>query len=190
MPDTVFLGRKAEIEELQALQERKSASLVVVQGRRRVGKSTLIEEFAKTQTFYEFIGLAPDKDMTAQMQRDEFARQLSEQFGLPKFIMQDWGDLFTLLYKQVNKGRVIILLDEISWMGSLDPTFLGKLKTAWDTQFKRNAKLMLILCGSVSSWIEKNIISSTLFLGRPALYLKLNELSLTESNQFWGKYYQ
>ena len=47
---------------------------------------------------------------------------------------------------------------------------------------------MLILCGSVSSWIEKNIISSTLFLGRPSLYMTLKDLSLPECNQFWGKY--
>jgi len=183
-----FVGRKAELRELKQIQQRQSASLVVVQGRRRIGKSRLIEEFAKQQKFYCFTGLAPTEDTTRQMQLDEFARQLSEQFSLPKFLMEDWGDLFTMLYKQVAKNRVVILLDEISWMGSLDPTFLAKLKNAWDTQFKKNSKLMLVLCGSVSSWIEKNIVSSTLFLGRPSLYLNLQPLSLSECTQFWGKY--
>jgi hypothetical protein len=73
-------------------------------------------------------------------------------------------------------------------MGSLDSGFLGKLKTAWDTQFKKNPELMLVLCGSVSSWIEKNIISNTLFLGRPSLYINLPPLSLSECNEFWGKH--
>ena len=54
-----------------------------------------------------------------------------------------------------------ILFDEISWMGSKDPHFLGKLKNAWDQHFKKNPNLILILCGSASSWIEKNILSST-----------------------------
>jgi uncharacterized protein len=63
--------------------------------------------------------------------------------------MSDWGDVFTFLSKYTNKRKVAILLDEISWMGSLDATFLGKLKNAWDTQFKKNPKLTLVLCGSV-----------------------------------------
>lgn len=184
----LFIGREPEIKELKQLQKKNAASMVIIQGRRRIGKSRLIEEFAKDQNFYSFAGLAPSKETTAQMQRDEFARQFSEQLSLPKFIMQDWGDLFTLLAKYTAKGKIVILLDEISWMGSLDPTFLGKLKNAWDTQFKKNSKLMLVLCGSVSSWIEKNIIGNTLFLGRPSLYIKLQELLLPECNQFWGKY--
>jgi AAA+ ATPase superfamily predicted ATPase len=184
----LFIGRKTEIQELTDLQHKKTANLVIVQGRRRIGKSRLIEEFAKNQNFYSIAGIAPTKETTAQMQRDEFARQLSEQLQIPKFNMNDWGDLFTYVAKHTEKGKVVILLDEISWMGSLDPTFLGKLKNAWDTQFHQNPKLMLVLCGSVSSWIEKNIISSTLFLGRPSLYIKLPELSVTECNEFWGTY--
>ena len=183
-----FVGREAEIKELTELQQKNVASLVVIQGRRRIGKSRLIEEFAKNQKFYSIAGIAPTKETTEQMQRDEFARQLSEQFGIPKFSMDDWGGLFTLLAQHTEKGRMVILLDEISWMGSLDPTFLGKLKNAWDTQLKKNPKLMLVLCGSVSSWIEKNIVSSTLFLGRPSLYINLPELSVTDCDEFWGKY--
>ena len=185
---TPFVGRNAEIQELTDLQHKNSANLVVVQGRRRVGKSRLIEEFAKKQKFYSIAGIAPTKETKAQMQREEFARQLSEQLQIPKFNMDDWGDLFTFLAKNTEKGKVVILLDEISWMGSLDSTFLGKLKNAWDTQFKKNPKLMLVLCGSVSSWIEKNIISNTLFLGRPSLYMRLPELSVAECNEFWGTY--
>jgi AAA+ ATPase superfamily predicted ATPase len=183
-----FVGRASEIRELRDLQEKNTAHLVIVQGRRRIGKSTLIEEFAKNQKFYSIAGLFPTKETTEQMQRDEFARNLSEQLNIPKFSMSDWGDLFSLLANYTKKGRVVILLDEISWMGSLDPTFLAKLKNAWDLQFKKNPKLMLVLCGSVSSWIQKNIISNTLFLGRPSLYINLLELSLSESNEFFGKY--
>ncbi len=185
---THFVGREAEIKELKELQENNIANLVIIQGRRRIGKSRLIEEFAKGQKFYCMVGIFPSKDTTAQMQRDEFARQLSEQLGIPKFSMDDWGNLFTLLAQYTLKGRVVILFDEISWMGSLDPSFLGKLKNAWDLQFKKNPNLILVLCGSVSSWIEENIISSTLFLGRPTRYIKLNELFLRDCDEFWGRY--
>lgn len=183
-----FIGRKAELRELIDLNSNNVANLVVVQGRRRIGKSRLIEEFAKGQRFISIAGIAPTRETTEQMQRDEFARQLCKSLEIPKFSMSDWGDLFSFLAKNTQKGKVIILLDEISWMGSLDPNFLGKLKNAWDHEFKKNSKLILVLCGSVSSWIEKNIVSNTLFLGRPSLYMKLPELSITECDEFWGKY--
>ena len=71
-------------------------------------------------------------------------------------------------------------------MGSKDPTFLGKLKTAWDLYFKNNPQLVLILCGSISSWIEENILSSTGFMGRISLDIILEELPLYECNEFWN----
>ncbi len=184
----IFVGRKPELAELTQLQARNVASMVIIQGRRRVGKSRLIEEFAKGQRFFEIIGLAPSEDITDQMQKDEFARQVCEKLHLPSFTMQDWGDLFTFLWEHSKTGQVVILLDEISWMGSLDPSFLPKLKNAWDKQFSKNPNLMLVLCGSVSSWIEHNIINDTLFLGRPSLFIKLKDLTLPECNQFFGNH--
>ncbi len=64
--------------------------------------------------------------------------------------------------------------------------FLGKLKTAWDLYFKNNPQLILILCGSISSWIEENILSSTGFMGRISLDMILEELPLYECNEFWN----
>ncbi len=183
MDTNTFIGRRDYLEKLKKLSRKKTASLVVVRGRRRIGKSRLIEEFAKKSRFHLFTGLAPTPQTTAQSQREEFARQLEQQVGIRGLKAIDWGDLFSLLATQTSKGRVIILLDEISWMGSLDPNFLGKLKIAWDLQFSKNPKLILILCGSVSSWIEKNIISSTGFFGRISQKIHLEELSLSSCSQ-------
>lgn len=178
-----FVGRKTELEDLELLLRKKSASLVVIQGRRRIGKSRLVEQFGKNKPFYSFIGYPPKPETTAQSQRDGFAKQLQDAFNLPGIQSDDWTTLFTWLAKQVEKERAVVLLDEISWMGSLDPDFLGKLKTAWDVHFKKNSKLVLILCGSVSAWIEKNILSDTGFMGRTSLTLNLKELSLNESSR-------
>jgi len=98
----------------------------------------------------------------------------------------DWGDLFWHLSQHAQKGKTVLVLDEISWMGSKDPTFVAKLKTAWDLYFKNNPQLVLILCGSISSWIEKNILSSTGFMGRISLDIILEELPLYECNEFWN----
>jgi AAA+ ATPase superfamily predicted ATPase len=177
-----FVGRREELNDLKQLLQKKTASLVVIKGRRRIGKSRLVEEFAGNKNFYCFSALPPTEATTDQSQRDEFARQLGEQFKIPGLKSEDWGSLFTLLANYTQKGTAIILLDEISWMGSKDSDFLGKLKIAWDIHFKKNPRLILILCGSVSSWIEKNIISSTGFLGRISHKITLDELSLNESN--------
>lgn len=70
-------------------------------------------------------------------------------------------------------------------MGGKDPTFLGKLKTAWDMYFSKNPNLIMALCGSISSWIEENILSSTGFVGRISIDLVLEELPLNICNAFW-----
>lgn len=184
---TKFVGRTEELNELKGLMRKSTASMVILKGRRRIGKSRLIEELAIGETFYVISGIPPTPETTIQSQLDEFSRQLAEQTGLPEVFADDWSKLFTLLAEATKKGRIIILLDEISWMGSKDPDFLGKLKNAWDLKFKKNPKLMLVICGSVSSWIEKNIVNSTGYLGRPSLYITLDELSLEECNQFWNK---
>ncbi|MDR3477633.1 MAG: ATP-binding protein [Gammaproteobacteria bacterium] len=182
-----FVGREPELKELRKFFNKKSSSLIVVKGRRRIGKSRLIEEFARDCEFYQFSGLPPTDKSTAQSQRDEFSRQLSEQTGLPELQSDDWSKLFYLLAEKVKKSRVVLLFDEISWMGSEDSDFLGKIKNAWDIKFKKNPNLIFVLCGSASYWIEENILSSTGFLGRVSYTLTLDELPLKACDQFWGK---
>lgn len=184
MTNTVFTGRQEELVSLNWLLRKKTASLVVVSGRRRIGKSRLIEEFAKNKLFFHLTGLLPTDKTTAETQRNEFAKQVAGCLDLPKYETQDWSELFSVLAKHTQKGRVIILLDEITWMGSKDPDFLGKLKNAWDLNFNKNPQLILCLCGSVSGWIEKNIISNTGFLGRISLKITLEEMLLEDCNQF------
>src|SRR5438445_4691550 len=111
-----FIGRKGDLELLENLIRKKSSSLAVVYGRRRVGKSRLIEEFAKKYRFVQLSGLPPTSKTTEQDQRNEFSRQLSRSLGLPDMQMDDWGDLFSMLARETKAGRVVIVLDEISWM--------------------------------------------------------------------------
>lgn len=182
----MFYGR---IEELRLLKEtisKPKANLIVITGRRRIGKSTLIKQLANEDLrFLEFSGLSPNKLTTKQNQLDEFIRQLKSQTNLPTFSMNDWGDVFELLAQIIDNKKTIIFFDEISWMASKEPTFLGKLKNAWDLYFRKK-NINLILCGSISTWIEKNILSSTGFFGRVSLEINLEPLPLHVCNDFWG----
>lgn len=183
MDEIKFIGREGELQKLNDLLTRKVASLVVIKGRRRIGKTRLIQEFASNQHYLEFAGLATVEGVTAQTQRDEFARLLNEQTTLPEMKTDDWAKLFALLGQCVQMGRYIILLDEITWMAQDDPTFLSKLKNAWELYFKKNPKLILILCSSISAWVEKNILSSTGYFGRIASKITLKELPLSYCNK-------
>jgi len=179
-----FIGREPEIARLKSLLSKKSASLIVVRGRRRIGKSRLLAEFGKEMKSFFFSGMPPIKKTNARLQREEFAGQM-ERMGLPDAKSDDWSNLFWFLSKYTQKGRVLVVFDEISWMGGKDPAFLGKLKTAWDMYFSKNPHLIMALCGSISSWIEENILSNTGFVGRITIDLVLEELPLSVCNAFW-----
>lgn len=182
MSESSFIGRKSELERLDSLYKKKTASLVVVKGRRRIGKSRLIAEFSQLSTcptFWSFAGLAPEGGITAQAQRDNFARQLAFILKTPPMTFLDWSDAFEHLSLHIKPGD-IILLDEISWMGADDSSFIPKLKAWWDMQTEH---ILLIFCGSVSTWIEKNILKSTAFFGRVNLTISLEPLSIAESTQ-------
>lgn len=183
--DMEFVGRKKELQVLTLLLKKKSASLVVIRGRRRVGKSRLIKEFTIGKKSWIFSGLPPVPGITKQRQLDAFSTQISQNLEMPKIQVSEWIEHFAFLGKQAKGQRIVIVLDEISWMGSEDPDFLGQLKTAWDLHFSENPELVLILCGSVSSWIEENILRSTGFVGRISVDMVLGELSIQESGEFW-----
>jgi AAA+ ATPase superfamily predicted ATPase len=89
----------------------------VVQGRRRIGKSRLIKEFAKQYRFLSFAGIVPTKNTTAQTEKDESAKQLSTNLNYQALKSSDWSDLFSTLARDTKDGRVVILFDEVSWMG-------------------------------------------------------------------------
>ncbi|HQS83932.1 MAG: hypothetical protein B7Y25_03435 [Alphaproteobacteria bacterium 16-39-46] len=175
-----FIGRKDELIRLKSVYDRKTPNLAVIKGRRRIGKSRLITEFADQQKqtrFFSFTGLAPQDGITAQMQRDHFGKQLAHSLKISPLTFQDWTDAFNYLSLCLKEGD-IVLFDEISWMGAKDPTFIPKLKAWWDVQ---KTRILLVLCGSVSTWIEDNIINSTAFFGRISLTLTLEALSIPES---------
>ena len=123
----LFIGREKELHTLEEYFSKGNSCFTVIKGRRRIGKSRLVEEFANHKLFYRFTGLPPEKNVTAQTQRDDFARRLRHYFpALPTLKAQEWAELFEILGRQTQKGKVVILLDEISWMSMKEPAFLGK----------------------------------------------------------------
>lgn len=185
----MFVGREEQLEQLESLWRKNVASLVTCRGRRRIGKSTLIEEFAKRSRvkFIKVEGLPPEEGVNGETQLKAFADQLSEQVGRDLVKPKDWFSAFALLNECISpKAKTVVLIDEISWMGKFDPTFTAELKFAWDNRFSKKSRLIVVLCGSVSSWINEKILKSKGFVGRPSLNLIIPELSINESQAFWS----
>lgn len=185
----MFVGRNWFLDDLSALWRKSTSSLVACRGRRRIGKSTLIERFAdKTaDAFLSFEGLPPRKGMTNRDQLDNFGTSLARQTNRPRHVLENWQDAFFWLNESIEDGkRTVVLLDEISWMGAFDPDFPGHLKNAWDKLFHRHDRLVVVVCGSVSAWIKRNILDNTGFAGRFSRDYILPELPLSVCPAFWG----
>jgi len=80
--ETPFYGREDELNRLAGLLKKKTSSLVVIKGRRRIGKSRLILEFSNGLKTFTFTGLPPTKNTTAQTQREYFVQQMERLLGL------------------------------------------------------------------------------------------------------------
>ncbi|HPI40663.1 MAG TPA: ATP-binding protein [Pseudobdellovibrionaceae bacterium] len=185
----MLLARESELKQLQDLWSKNTASLVALTGRRRIGKSTLVENFGKSAAkFIRFQGLAPGKKITEKVQLENFAEELQISCGGPLLNLRNWNEAFMALDKVLTEKKTVLLLDEISWLAKDSPAFVGKLKNAWDGYFKKHDKLIVILCGSVSSWIEENILQKTDFVGRISLHMHIKEIPLNQVSPFWKKH--
>lgn len=187
----MFFGRREYLDDLDALWRKRTSSLVACRGRRRIGKSTLFREFARRTAgaYLEFEGLPPrdGHPVSNAEQLAAFAAALARQTNSPILSLPNWYDAFFWLDRAIDDSRrTVILLDEISWMGADDPNFPGTLRTAWETYFHRHEKLIVVVCGSVSAWIKKNILGDTGFTGRFSRDYVLQELPLRDCAAFWG----
>ena len=185
----MFIGREDELNALEALWGRDSGVLVTCRGRRRIGKSTLIEEFAArtSDRFIAIEGLPPRKGVSDADQRRHFCEMVAEYAGRDYTPASTWSIAFAQLNEIIpNDARTVVLLDEISWLGGHCPDFPGYLKAAWDKRLRKHPNLILVLCGSVSTWIAENILDSTGFVGRDSLDLEIKELSLSDSVKMLG----
>ena len=148
----MFFGREDLLEQLSSLWNKRVSSLVTCRGRRRIGKSTLIEQFASRSKarFLKIEGVRPERKTTSGDELAAFAKQLSDQCGCERTPPLDWSDAFRRLDREIRSGqKTVVLLDEVSWLAHLADSFSSDLKIAWDNLLKKHDRLILVLCGSV-----------------------------------------
>lgn len=186
----MFFGRDRQIEQLESLWHKRVGSLVTCRGRRRIGKSTLIEQFAKRtgSRLIKIEGVRPKPKFANENELEAFAMQLSAQTGSDPTPPANWLNAFIRLNDKIRDDeKTVVLLDEISWLGYYDEMFADTLRIAWENYWKKHDRLIVVLCGSVSTWIKENVIDNSAYLGRRSLDLVVGELPLKECVRFWGE---
>lgn len=166
---------------------RNPLAVATITGRRRIGKSRLVTEHAGRmgRKLVKIEGRdAPHAGDAAQLAA--FAADLGSAVGTTGLGFESWNSAFNTLGTLAQGKEWIILLDEITWLARYSEECLAELKVFIDRHINGSGN-QLIICGSVSQWIEQQINESDLFVGRISRKLSLQPLTLAESAQFWSQ---
>ncbi|WED24000.1 ATP-binding protein [Vibrio sp. JC009] len=181
----MFAGRRNELKILNKTyaKEGERAKLIVYKGRRRVGKSTLIEFFMSKLGVkcFKIIGQPPAKVNRTATELSNFAQQLSEQFNIQKPAFADWDAALSMLGDLVSDGNCVLMIDEINWLGKTHDDITTVLFTVWESKLKHIKGFTLILTGSLAGWILENLSESTGWYGRINLDATLTPLPLQDA---------
>ena len=179
----MIVGRKREQQLLLSLLQSEEPQFCCVYGRRRVGKTYLVRETFHYQFAFQHTGVA----------RGTYRQQLSawrnslHQAGLEKCVLpQNWFDAFEMLkqlIEQMPAGKKVIYIDELPWMDTSKSNLISALELFWNgwASARASKDIVLIVCGSATSWITKKLLKNKGGLrGRLTAKLMLNPFSLAE----------
>ena len=162
-----IIGRERETEELLRLFNKRQAQLVALYGRRRVGKTYLVRELFKDRFAFYHTGVSPLELEEANLLEAQLAAFQSslveyggEETARPKSWMEAFGRLRALLQQQDKDKRLLVFIDEMPWMDTPRSGFITAFEHFWNGWGAGQDNLMLVVCGSATSWIRDNLINS------------------------------
>lgn len=190
-----IVGRKQEITELERLYHSPKAEFVVVTGRRRVGKTYLIRELFKDRMAFHHTGLSPyteegEEKVGLNEQLQHFFHTLKRYGHKGNAIPKNWLDAFFMLEQLIEAkddgSRQVVFIDEIPWMDTQNSRFLRAFESFVNGWALGRRNMMLIVCGSATSWIEDNFIKNQKGLyDRQTYELCLRPFTLHECEEFY-----
>ena len=192
-----IIGRNEECERLDECLESNSAQLIIVYGRRRVGKTFLINEYFNYEFAYKITGIY---NATKKLQIRNFMIELNNKSEKKYDIPNDWLDAFNNLKDYIetlpiNKKQVVFF-DEMPWLDTHKSGFLEAFEWFWNGYASTKNNLIFIVCGSATSWMDEKIANNKggLFNRQTCkLYLKPFKLYEVEEylqsrNIHWSRY--
>jgi AAA+ ATPase superfamily predicted ATPase len=182
-----FVGRKDEIKYITDAIKAEEASILVVYGRRRIGKTELIEHTLHNRNLLKLEGVEGG-DTEAQMYRVLY--QLSKAFNDPYIThmkFATWMELFDFIASKISKGKWTLYLEEVQWLAEYKNELISDLKYVWDNSLRHNPTLLLVLCGSSPSFMLNQVVYSKALYNRSMYEINLREFSLGEAEEYLGK---
>ena len=180
-----MIGRKEEIRRLNLAFESGESEFVAIYGRRRIGKTYLVNETFGSRISFRHAGV---KNGTRKEQLEQFRFSLRRQghWDCPK--LRNWMEAFfelECLLERMPEGRKIVFLDEMPWMDTVRSGFLIALEGFWNGWASARKDILLIACGSATSWIVKNILRNKDGLhNRVRTRIKMFPFTLGECEQY------
>lgn len=179
-----FVDRHNELYTLQHEYERESSSMVIIYGRRRVGKTELIRHFIQDKPSIYFLAT----EESEAMNREAFQALVGDFLDndlLHASILTRWEPIFQQLAQASEKRRIIIVIDEFQYIGKNNPAFLSVFQRIWDTILQQ-ANVMLILCGSlVSMMMSQTLNHSSPLYGRRTAQLHIRPIPFAHYHEFF-----
>lgn len=181
----MLIGRKTERHELLNAYKSHYSEFVVVTGRRRIGKTFLVRETFDYQFAFQHSGLA---NQNTRSQLREFRQSLLK-CGMKKCrVPVDWFDAFFLLSElldQQNSKKKVVFIDELPWMDAPRSNFVSALEHFWNGYASSRKDILLIICGSATSWMINNVFRNHGGLHNRVTYrIHLAPFTLHECEQY------
>lgn len=182
----MFIGRTRELHSLEEVYNKKGFGMTVLYGRRRIGKSTLISEFAKEKKTIFYTATKVSADRNLELFSEQVLSVLDPAYKNARFPSVE--SVFDLITEKVGKDKVVLVIDELPYWAEKDEALLSVIQKYIDTRWTKK-NLMLILCGSTLSFMEKKVLSekSPLF-GRRDSQIRLETFNYRESALFVPDY--
>ena len=183
--NTKIIGRKLEMNRIQELYDSEKPEFITLYGRRRVGKTFLIREFLGEKFVFDLAGLAKS-GITKQLLNFHYSLKsvAVQDFAVPSSWLEAFEQLIAFLKTSPVK-RKVIFIDEISWLDTKKSGFLTALEHFWNGWACSKRDIMLIVCGSATSWIINNLINNCAGLyNRVTASIQLFPFTLNETEQF------
>lgn len=189
-----IIGRKKEIKELTELFNSGKAEFVAVYGRRRIGKTFLIDETFKGKITFRHAGLSPvdeaNEKNSLKNQLKHFYLSLQLQGMRKSKCPTSWMEAFFLLSQFLeakdNGSRQVVFLDELPWLDTPRSGFITAFEGFWNTWACHRNNIMLICCGSANSWMLNNLVNNHGGLyGRTTYEIKLSPFTLNECEAYY-----
>ena len=185
MKNVNFIGRQEEFKKLEKCYNEKQSQLVIVSGRRRVGKTFLVNEVFEGDFVFKLTGA---RDLSVKDQLLNFSNELKRRTG-KKQSPKSWNDAFELLRVYLDSfdssRRLVVFFDEMPWLDTKKSKFLENFEYFWNDYGSAKKNLMFIVCGSAASWLQDKIMNNKggLF-DRHSAFITLKPFTLKETEKY------